>query len=496
MNTDRKQEGQYMTPSFIVNIILDSLKLNGKKILDKKIMEPSFGDGAFLQEIVKRIIKEADKENVCDILNENIFGIEKDIELYNKAISNLNEILKENNLPEIEWKNLINGDTLVLYKNYIHKFDYVIGNPPFVNIHNIKEEYRDILKDFNFTSGTIDLYIIFYEVGIQLLDDDGMLGFISPNSFIINKSQKKYRDYLLSEKLLKTIINFKDSKIFKDAQTYTCICVLDKNNRKEDLHYLEYKDGNCIVDEVFTYDLFNDTVWNLGSKEDVLFLNSNRNLKTKVKDIATVQNTVCTNRDSVYIFKVYEDENLSIPYMGKHTDKPKIVWFSDKENHIYKIESNILRRVVKETRFNGVIDNTYILYPYKETVLISEDKLKKEYPLAYHYLCSEKEELCNRDMEKNSPWYAFARSQGILNMDKQKVIIKRWFEKSSKIIPYLLEEDIVVYAGLYTTSENLDKVMKIYSSDEFLRYCSLKGRDMQNEYVGLSTTILKNFGIQ
>ena len=443
MNTDKKQQGQYMTPSFIVNMILDSLELNGKKILDKNIMEPSFGDGSFLQEIVKRIIKEADKENVCDILNENIFGIEKDTELYNKAISNLNEILKENNLPKIEWKNLINGDTLVLYKNYIHKFDYVIGN-----------------------------------------------------SFIINKSQKKYRDYLLNEKLLKTIINFKDSKIFKDAQTYTCICVLDKNNRKEDLHYLEYKDENCIVDEIFNYDLFNDTVWNLGNKEDVLFLNSNRNLKTKVKDIATVQNTVCTNRDSVYIFKVYEDENLSIPYMGKHTDKLKTVWFSDKDNHIYKIESNILRRVVKETRFNGIIDNTYILYPYKETILISEDKLKKEYPLAYHYLHSEKEELCNRDMEKNSPWYAFARSQGILNMDKQKVIIKRWFEKNSKIIPYLLEEDIVVYAGLYTTSENLDKVMKIYSSDDFLRYCSLKGRDMQNEYVGLSTTILKNFGIQ
>ena len=461
MNTDKKQQGQYMTPSFIVNMILDSLELNGKKILDKNIMEPSFGDGSFLQEIVKRIIKEADKENVCDILNENIFGIEKDTELYNKAISNLNEILKENNLPKIEWKNLINGDTLVLYKNYIHKFDYVIGNPPFVNIHNIKEEYRDVL-----------------------------------NSFIINKSQKKYRDYLLNEKLLKTIINFKDSKIFKDAQTYTCICVLDKNNRKEDLHYLEYKDENCIVDEIFNYDLFNDTVWNLGNKEDVLFLNSNRNLKTKVKDIATVQNTVCTNRDSVYIFKVYEDENLSIPYMGKHTDKLKTVWFSDKDNHIYKIESNILRRVVKETRFNGIIDNTYILYPYKETILISEDKLKKEYPLAYHYLHSEKEELCNRDMEKNSPWYAFARSQGILNMDKQKVIIKRWFEKNSKIIPYLLEEDIVVYAGLYTTSENLDKVMKIYSSDDFLRYCSLKGRDMQNEYVGLSTTILKNFGIQ
>ena len=53
----RKEKGQYMTPKRIVVMILDDIGYAGDEVLTKKIMEPSFGDGAFLSEIVKRIIK-------------------------------------------------------------------------------------------------------------------------------------------------------------------------------------------------------------------------------------------------------------------------------------------------------------------------------------------------------------------------------------------------------------------------------------------------------
>ena len=53
----RKEKGQYITPEKIVVMILDDIGYAGDKVLTKKIMEPSFGDGAFLSEIIKRIIK-------------------------------------------------------------------------------------------------------------------------------------------------------------------------------------------------------------------------------------------------------------------------------------------------------------------------------------------------------------------------------------------------------------------------------------------------------
>ena len=56
--TDKKKEGQYMTPDGIVSMILNNIGYTENHVLTRKIMEPSFGDGAFLINIVQRIISE------------------------------------------------------------------------------------------------------------------------------------------------------------------------------------------------------------------------------------------------------------------------------------------------------------------------------------------------------------------------------------------------------------------------------------------------------
>lgn len=84
----KKQEGQYMTPEKIVSMILDAIGYTGEEILNKKIMEPSFGKGVFLKAITERIINVSEKiglskDNIAAILNDNIYGIEKDFEFIN-----------------------------------------------------------------------------------------------------------------------------------------------------------------------------------------------------------------------------------------------------------------------------------------------------------------------------------------------------------------------------------------------------------------------------
>lgn len=233
----RKEKGQYITPEKIVVMILDDIGYAGDEVLTKKIMEPSFGDGAFLSEIIKRIIKAGRKQSlpekeISDIIQNNVFGIEKDEKIYKKAISRLNGILEEYKIPKIEWKNLINGDTLTEWEKHKEKYDYVVGNPPFVRIHNIPEGYRNIVKSFQFSDGMADLYVIFYEIGINMLGENGKLGFISPNTFIRNASQQKFRDFLINNKYISAIYDFGASKIFSDADTYTCICLISKEKEK------------------------------------------------------------------------------------------------------------------------------------------------------------------------------------------------------------------------------------------------------------------------
>ena len=202
----RKNKGQYMTPEPITTMILDTIGYTGPQILTKTIMEPSFGDGSFLISIVNRVIIEGEraglsKSEIAQIVDNHIFGIEKDVLLYNRAIERLHKLLDTHGIQNVRWNHLICGDTLIAYKTYAGKMDYVVGNPPYIRIHNIPETYREVVKEFRFIDGMIDLYIVFYEIGLLLLNDTGKLGYIAPNSFMKNTSQKAFRNYLVENKI-------------------------------------------------------------------------------------------------------------------------------------------------------------------------------------------------------------------------------------------------------------------------------------------------------
>lgn len=500
----RKEKGQYITPEKIVVMILDDIGYAGDKVLTKKIMEPSFGDGAFLSEIIKRIIKAGRKQSlpekeISDIIQNNVFGIEKYEKIYKKAIGRLNGILEEYKIPKIEWKNLINGDTLTEWEKHKEKYDYVVGNPPFVRIHNIPERYRDIVKSFQFSDGMADLYVIFYEIGINMLGENGKLGFISPNAFIKNDSQQKFRDFLINNKYISAIYDFGASKIFPDADTYTCICLIGKEKEKKNIKYKEYNMYLPVSENVIDFEYLKDNMtghpWNFGSADDMKFLEEINSRPKKISDIVTVQNGIATNRNYIYIIQAYTDKELTEPYAGKG----ETVYFKDKAGKVHEIESSILRRCVKASKYEGKTDNTYIIFPYAEAP-ISEDKLKKEFPKTYAYLDSYREELAKRDMDKNADWFLFGRSQGIQNSGLKKIVLKHVIDKNKpKIEPFMLDENVVVYSGRYITAETEDDLQKAYDvfkSGEFARYCALVGKNKSGGYVEVSTKAVKEFGVQ
>ena len=185
---ERKTEGQVFTPPEIVNLILDSVQYSGKSVLTKTIMEPSFGNGAFLVEIVSRIIHEARSEGksadeIGDIIDRCVFGIEKDRRLYDEAILKLNELLAAHDVPPLSWTNLICGDTLLKYTDYAGKMDICVGNPPYVRVHNIGGEYRGVVKNFNFAKNTEEA-----GVDIKYLKRNSALSFSAPDNHLTHNS--------------------------------------------------------------------------------------------------------------------------------------------------------------------------------------------------------------------------------------------------------------------------------------------------------------------
>lgn len=106
-------------------------------------------------------------------------------------------------------------------------FDIVIGNPPYVRQEKIKE-FKPAFKNlYDCYSGVADLYVYFYERGIQLLAPSGVFSFITSNKWMRSGYGSKLRAYLSSETRVRRLLDFGDAEIF-EALAYPCIVILSK----------------------------------------------------------------------------------------------------------------------------------------------------------------------------------------------------------------------------------------------------------------------------
>ena len=113
-------------------------------------------------------------------------------------------------------------------------FDVVIGNPPYVMMQNIdsRDSFDYILKTFSSAKYKIDTYQIFIEAGIHLLNKDGMLGYITPNTFIKNIHSLPLRQFILDKTHIREILFF-DYSVFSDASVDTLVLILSKVNSNQ-----------------------------------------------------------------------------------------------------------------------------------------------------------------------------------------------------------------------------------------------------------------------
>lgn len=106
-------------------------------------------------------------------------------------------------------------------------FDVVIGNPPYIRQEQLSQFKPLWQKDFECYDGVADIYVYFFERGLQLLAEGGFLAYISPNKYFRSGYGKKLREYLSTKTTIEQIIDFGDAPVF-DAITYPSIIVLRK----------------------------------------------------------------------------------------------------------------------------------------------------------------------------------------------------------------------------------------------------------------------------
>ena len=132
-------------------------------------------------------------------------------------------------------------------------FDYIIGNPPYVEVKNYNVDLpimHQYIKNTYESSknGKVDLAIPFIEKAMSLLNSNGKLGLIIQKRFFKTDYGKAIRNLITRSNYLYSIIDFETTSIFKDRLTYVAVMILSKQ-------------GN----ERFYYKLFQSSVQTLES---------------------------------------------------------------------------------------------------------------------------------------------------------------------------------------------------------------------------------------
>lgn len=134
-------------------------------------------------------------------------------------------------------------------------FDFVIGNPPYVEVKNYNVDLNFMhqylkTKFPNSTKGKIDLAIPFIERGLQILNETGRLGFIVQKRFFKTEYGKKIRSFIGENNYIYSILDFTSNSIFKNRITYVAIITLDKNSSQQIYYSKNDNEGHLIEAEI------------------------------------------------------------------------------------------------------------------------------------------------------------------------------------------------------------------------------------------------------
>lgn len=287
----RKKEGIFYTPPYITdyicrNTIIPYLSKNGKsttvdeligeywvseieeldkKVKDIRIVDPACGSGAFLNKAadvlveIHQAIHEAlykdQKETLTpyfdhigkrrEILLNNIYGVdlnEESVEITKLSLF-LKVCRKDLKLPNLD-NNIKCGNSLIDDPKYTDKpfnwetefpeifqsggFDVVIGNPPWGADFNDKNK-KYIENNYNELEYQFNSYVVFLERSYYLLKNKGILGFITPPTWLYMHYFKKIRLFLITHNtFLKTI--YLKYHAFEDVTSESSILCYRKTN--------------------------------------------------------------------------------------------------------------------------------------------------------------------------------------------------------------------------------------------------------------------------
>ncbi len=327
-------------------------------------------------------------------------------------------------------------------------FDCIIGNPPYIRIQTMKEwapleveAYKQLYTAAS--KGNYDIYVVFVERGLSLLNERGRLGFILPHKFFNAQYGQPVRELLAKGRHLAHIVHFGDQQVFAGATTYTSLMFLDKAGRDE-CEYVKVddlaawranqtfevsKDLKGLAHGIIPASSITAAEWNFSVGHGAGLFERLSRMPVKLGDVAArMAQGIRTSANEVYVLDLVSVSGNLITAHSKQLDQD------------VKLERKALSlflqgREIKPYRV--LPSGKMIIIPYcienGRTILISEKELRDKFPKMFAYLSENKTYLENRERGRmrGANWYAYVYPKNIDVMAASKILVPDIADRAS-----------------------------------------------------------------
>ena len=310
-------------------------------------------------------------------------------------------------------------------------FDTVIGNPPYIRIQTMKEwapSEVEIYKEHyaSASKGNYDIYVVFVERGLSLLNKSGRLGFILPHKFFNAQYGQPLRGLLSKGKHLAEVIHFGDKQVFAGATNYTCLLFLDKTGIKK-CHFIK-------VDDLATWRITGEAAegtissskitaseWNFAVGKAANLFEKLGKMPVKLGDMAEkMAQGIRTSANEVYVLDLISVIGKLILAHSKQLDR-------DVKLERRAVSLFLQGREIKP--FQMLPSGKVVIIPYQiengRANFIAEKEMGEKFPKTLKYLLDNKTYLENRERGRmrGSNWYAYIYPKNIDVMHTSKILV-------------------------------------------------------------------------
>lgn len=498
---ERTKNGAVYTPKYIRDYIVERVVATGNRELQRcLVIDIACGCGAFLYTLANYLYINCGL-SYREAL-QHLYGVDVSALSVNRC-----KILLS--LAALQNGEILNDDDFKIFQGNSLSFDFVsmdgvaenggfdivVGNPPYVRAKHIDNESKALLPNWKVAkTGNADLYLPFFEIAYGILREDGVIGYITLNSFFKSVNARQLRSYFRENNATLEIVDFGNQLVFGKTLAYTCISLIHKqgnggiNYTKGILNSHGFVERPMLFNYISYESLDDHKGWHLNNADVLLNIRKIEGAGKSLGEMFQIKNGIATLANDVYIFRPIRSDEL--------------YYYLELNGMEFPIEKGICRDIIKpnilhsEEEIPDIIEK--VIFPYdKDNRVIAEAVFMSKYPKAYKYLTLNKIKLSKRDKGEKTyeAWYAFGRSQA--TNDRGLKLLFPYMTDHPHFV-YTDNENMLIYCGYAIFGDNQDDLLvlkRILESSVFDYYMQHTAKPYATGYYSYAKNYVKGFGI-